>query len=109
MLGELISTFDHITISAEPTNMSDFSIDRVDFTFPADELAVNKIEQMTFNISLFDDSIDESSSEYFVLHLSLSSAVDSPGPDTDLSISVGEIIDDDGMLNHTFTITCTYY
>ena len=66
-------------------------------TFPADELAVDVTKQITVNIALVDDMIDEADREYFVLYLSLTNEASSSGLTLDTTVSVGGIDDNDGM------------
>ena len=77
-------------------NVTDFSTTPMTIIFPADELAVNPTEQITVNIALVDDMIDEADREYFVLYLSIAGD-SSPGLTLDTTVSVGGIDDNDGM------------
>ena len=76
---------------------ADFSPIPMTITFPADELADDVTEQITVNIPLFDDVIDEADREYFVLYLSLMNGASPLGLTLDSTVSVGGIDDNDGM------------
>ena len=78
-------------------NVTDFSTMPIQITFPADELADNPTEQITVNIALVDDMIDEADREYFVLYLSLKNGASSLGLILGTTVSLGGIDDNDGM------------
>ena len=78
-------------------NVTDFSTMSMTITFEADELALDPTEQLTVEIALVDDDIDEADREYFILYLSLTNGASSPGLTLDTTVSVGGIDDNDGM------------
>ena len=78
-------------------NVTDFSTMPIQITFPADELADDVTKQITVNIALVDDNVDEADREYFVLYLSLTNGASSSGLTLGTTVSVGGIDDNDGM------------
>ena len=72
---------------------ADFSPNDVDITFDADEVGSLELSKVV-NIPITDDNIDEAESEYFILHLTLTTTP-LPGLELGTVISVGKINDND--------------
>ena len=71
----------------------DFSTETLNITFPADEQAENFKLQISVDIPIVDDEIDEADREFFILYLSL---MDNTLPELfGTVVSVGGIDDND--------------
>ena len=72
---------------------ADFSPNDIDVTFDADEVGSLDLSK-DVNIPITDDDIDEAGSEYFILHLTLTTTP-LPGLELGTDVSVGKINDND--------------